>query len=106
MKDCGIKKDLPMKFLREKDIYSLSERVKAWEFKINGTKDFSDAQVVSGGADCKEFYSSTLMSKKHKGLYCCGELLDVDGPCGGYNLQWAWSSGRLCGESVITGDNR
>ena len=106
MKDCGIKKDSPMKFLREKDIYSLSERVKAWEFQINGTKDFSDAQVVSGGADCKEFYSNTLMSKKHKGLYCCGELLDVDGPCGGYNLQWAWSSGRLCGESVITGDNR
>lgn len=104
MKDCGIKKDSPMKSLRERDIFKLSQTVKAWEFEINGTKDFSDAQVVSGGADCKEFYSETLMSKKHKGLYCCGELLDVDGPCGGYNLQWAWSSGRLCGESVITGD--
>ncbi|MBQ1994862.1 MAG: aminoacetone oxidase family FAD-binding enzyme [Clostridia bacterium] len=104
MKDCGIKKDSPMKSLRERDVFKLSQTVKAWELEINGTKDFSDAQVVSGGADCKEFYSDTLMSKKHKGLYCCGELLDVDGPCGGYNLQWAWSSGRLCGESVITGD--
>ncbi len=106
MKDCSIKKDSPMESLKEKDIYSLSKKVKAWEFQINGTKDFSDAQVVSGGADCREFYSDTLMSKKHKGLYCCGELLNVDGPCGGYNLQWAWSSGRLCGESVISGDNR
>ncbi len=106
MKDCGIKKDSPMKGLKERDIRKLSEMVKCWEFQINGTKDFSDAQVVSGGAACKEFYSETLMSKKHRGLYCCGELLDVDGPCGGYNLQWAWSSGRLCGESVITGDNK
>ena len=106
MKDCGIKKDSPMKGLKERDIRRLSEMVKCWEFQINGTKDFSDAQVVSGGAACKEFYSETLMSKKHRGLYCCGELLDVDGPCGGYNLQWAWSSGRLCGESVITGDNK
>lgn len=106
MKDCGIKKDSPMKGLKERDIRKLSEMVKCWEFQINGTKDFSDAQVVSGGAACKEFYSETLMSKKHRGLYCCGELLDIDGPCGGYNLQWAWSSGRLCGESVITGDNK
>ena len=106
MKDCNIKKDSPMKTLREREVQLLSKKVKEWEFEINGTKDFSDAQVVSGGADCREFYSDTLMSKKHKGLYCCGELLDVDGPCGGYNLQWAWSSGRLCGESVITGDNK
>ena len=48
----------------------------------------------------------TLETKLVKGLYFAGEILDVDGPCGGYNLLWAWSSGRLCGESVIAGDNK
>lgn len=104
MKDCGIKKDTLFKTVNEKDIKRLSKLVKSWSFEINGTKDFSDAQVVSGGAVCSEFYSETLMSKKHKELYCCGEILDVDGPCGGYNLQWAWSSGRLCGKSLIEGE--
>ena len=55
------------------------------------------AQVTAGGVVTKEFDSKTMESRIVPGLYACGEVLDVDGDCGGYNLQWAWSSGRLAG---------
>lgn len=106
LKECGIRPDTKLCNLRNKDISMIAVTSKGWCHEINGTKDFADGQVVSGGALCKEFSSETLESEKHKGLYCAGELLDVDGPCGGYNLLWAWSSGRLCGKSVIAGDNK
>ncbi|MBQ6708727.1 MAG: NAD(P)/FAD-dependent oxidoreductase, partial [Clostridia bacterium] len=63
---------------------------------ISGTRGFENAQVTRGGADVSEF-KNTLESKKITGLYCVGELLDVDGGCGGFNLQWAWSSGLAAG---------
>lgn len=106
LKDCGIRPDARLGTLRNKELSVIAERSKSWCHEISGTKDFSDGQVVSGGVLCKEFNPDTLESKKHKGLYCAGEILDVDGLCGGYNLLWAWSSGRLCGESVIAGDNK
>lgn len=106
LKECGIRPDVKLNSLKNKDISVVADRCKCWCHEIDGTKDFMDGQVVSGGALCKEFNNKTLESKKHKGLYCAGEILDVDGPCGGYNLLWAWSSGRLCGESIIAGDNR
>ena len=56
------------------------------------------AQVTAGGVVTKEFNPFSLESKLVSGLYACGEVLDIDGDCGGYNLQWAWSSGRLAGE--------
>lgn len=55
------------------------------------------AQVCSGGVDTTQVNAETLESNIHKGLYFAGELLDIDGPCGGYNLQWAWSSGAAAG---------
>ena len=55
------------------------------------------AQVCSGGVDTTQVNAETLESNIHKGLYFAGELLDIDGPCGGYNLQWAWSSGAVAG---------
>ena len=55
------------------------------------------AQVCSGGVDTSEVHSKTMESRLHKGLYFAGELLDIDGTCGGYNLQWAWSSGAAAG---------
>ena len=55
------------------------------------------AQVTAGGILTKEFDSETMESRLVPGLYACGEVLDIDGDCGGYNLQWAWSSGRLAG---------
>ena len=55
------------------------------------------AQVTAGGICTEEFDPMTMESRLVPGLYACGEVLDVDGDCGGYNLQWAWSSGRLAG---------
>ena len=63
-------------------------------------KDSGGAQVIPGGAKCREFCSETLESKLVPGLYACGELFDVTGPCGGYNLAWAWASGCLAGRSA------
>ena len=65
---------------------------------ITGTCGFDQAQVTAGGLDTSEFDPHTLQSRLVPGLYACGELLDIDGDCGGYNLQWAWSSGRLAGK--------
>ena len=58
---------------------------------------WNNAQVTKGGAITSQFDNVTMESKLVKNLYACGEVLDIDGDCGGYNLQWAWSSGRLAG---------
>ena len=87
--------------LNDKKIKLITTLMKKFTFEVTGVKGFDDAQVTAGGADTAFFNPETMESKKVRGLYCIGELLDVDGLCGGYNLHWAWSSGRLCGESVI-----
>ncbi len=87
--------------LTDKDIKSLSAALKGFVFELSGVRGFEDAQVTAGGADTAYFNPHTMESKKVKGLYCIGELLNVDGLCGGYNLHWAWSSGRLCAENII-----
>ena len=68
--------------------------------EIIGSKSFSDSQVCSGGVDTKEINPKTFESIVCSGLYVVGELLDVDGDCGGYNLGFAWISGMIAGESV------
>ena len=60
----------------------------------------ANAQVTVGGIKTSEFDPETLESRICPGLYACGEVLDIDGDCGGFNLQWAWSSGRLAGRSA------
>lgn len=101
LKKCGISFAAELATLGTKEIKHITSLCKSYPFEINGVKSFSEAQVVAGGADLSLFNSKTLESKKVRGLYCCGEVLDVDGPCGGYNLGWAWSSGRLCANSII-----
>lgn len=78
----------------------ISHLCKNWEFTLTGTRGFQNAQVTAGGADTKMFNSETMESKLVSGLYAAGEILNVDGTCGGYNLQWAWASGRLAGKSA------
>ena len=87
--------------MSDKEIKTLVSACKSFRFEISGLRPFDDAQVTSGGADLREFDRNTLESKKVKNLYCCGELLDIDGPCGGYNLLWAFSSGRAVGENLF-----
>jgi len=64
---------------------------------LQGPMGFAAAQVTAGGAETNGFDPTTMESRLVPGLYACGEVLDVDGDCGGFNLQWAWSSGRLAG---------
>jgi len=71
---------------------------KRLEFPVTGTRGFEHAQVTAGGADVREFEPGTMESRLVPGLFACGEALDVDGGCGGFNLHWAWASGVLAGE--------
>ncbi len=89
--------------LTEKDIQRIAKTLKAWEFKITGTMSWNNAQVTKGGALVSEFDMNTMQSRLVSGLYAVGEVLDIDGDCGGYNLQWAWSSGILAGKSIKCG---
>ena len=61
---------------------------------------WNNAQVTKGGAATDEFDPVTMESRLVRGLYAAGEVLDIDGDCGGYNLQWAWSSGTLAGKAI------
>ena len=74
--------------------------IKEFTLDVNGYMDFSFAQVCSGGVNTREIDPETMESRICPSLYFCGELLDVDGMCGGYNLQWAWSSGAVAGKSA------
>jgi len=84
--------------LRPVQLDAVTQSVKQFLLKAAGTRGYPQAQVTAGGAEVGEFDPQSLQSRLHKGLYCAGELLDVDGGCGGFNLQWAWSSGLLAGE--------
>ncbi len=84
--------------LSEKDIEEICSVIKKYTIKVRGSRGFSDSQVTSGGVSCNEINSSNMMSLIVKDLYFCGEIIDIDGPCGGYNLQWAFASGLLAGE--------
>lgn len=86
--------------LTDGEMANLACAVKSFALPVTGTDGFADAQVTSGGVDVAEFDSGTMESRTVPGLYVCGEAVDVDGPCGGYNLQWAWASGRCAGCSI------
>ena len=88
------------KSLSQKELSSLTDAIKSLTLKIEGTHGFLNAQVTKGGVRCSEFSPVTLESKLTSGLFACGEVLDIDGDCGGYNLQWAWSSGYIAGKSA------
>ena len=87
--------------LSEKDKAKLASKLVSFRVDINGTKLFRDAQVCSGGVSIKEINLLTMESLIVKNLYIVGEVLDVDGDCGGYNLGFAWTTGIIAGNSVV-----
>lgn len=96
----NVRPELPVAELSEKQLRSLaslSVRFKAECVEMNG---FQQAQVVAGGVDTSEVDPHTMASRLVPGLYFAGEVLDIDGICGGYNLQWAWASGFVAGRHV------
>lgn len=99
----------PCKLCRQTDRHELSaiaDIIKEFDMCINATNSFDDAQVSAGGVDTSLVNPDTMESRLVKGLYFAGEILDVDGTCGGYNLQWAWSSGYLAGIAAAKKENK
>lgn len=86
--------------LSPRELETLARQLKHWPVTITGTNGMKNAQVTAGGIETAGFDPETMESRLVPGLYGCGEVLDIDGDCGGYNLQWAWSSGRLAGSSA------
>ncbi len=97
VKYCGINGASPIESLSDGQLERASRACKAFRLKLRGTEGFDNAQVTAGGIKTTGFNPETMESRFMPGLFVCGELLDVDGDCGGYNLQWAWASGRLAG---------
>ena len=83
--------------LTNQELSALCGVLKGWEFSVKDTNGLTNAQVTAGGALTGEFDPQTMESKLFRGLYACGEVLDIDGDCGGFNLQWAWASGLTAG---------
>lgn len=93
------------KSLSPRDVERLAACLKDWRFQVTGTLDWNSAQVTGGGVPLDEI-DGTFQSKRCGGLYLAGEILDVVGDCGGFNLHWAWCSGMAAGAAVAGRDNK
>ena len=97
---CGIPGDLPVHSVTKGQRRRLLEELKSFRVEVTGPRPIAEAIVTSGGVKTGEVDPHTMASKKIPGLYLAGELLDVDGYTGGFNLQIAWSTGRAAGEAA------
>ena len=93
----GISQQKQVSELTDRELEETVRVSKALEVMLTEPLGMDAAQVTAGGILTREFNDETMESRLVPGLYACGEVLDIDGDCGGYNLQWAWSSGRLAG---------
>ena len=101
LKAAGMKQDMKVTAISDKTLADLVEIIKDATFEVTGTNSYDKAQICMGGVSLKEINPDTMESRLVPGLYFAGEILDVDGICGGYNLQWAWSSGHLAAVSAV-----
>ncbi len=90
--------DRPLQEISQKQQQVVIETLQYWQIKPNGTEGYRTAEVTLGGVDCDAISSKTFESKDVAGLYFIGEVLDISGWLGGYNFQWAWSSGWCAGQ--------
>ena len=102
IKSAGYRLNMPVSSLDKNAPQKLAALIKDFSFAVTGNTGFINSQVTSGGLDTEQFDPKTMMSREYKGLYAIGEILDIDGDCGGFNLQWAWSSA-LCAAEAIAG---
>lgn len=102
IKLAGYKLNETADMLDKKSICRIAELLKDFTFEVTGTTGFANSQVTAGGLDTRQFDRKTMMSRDNRGLYAIGEILDIDGDCGGYNLQWAWSSALAAADSVLS----
>lgn len=103
LKRAGISPNKKVMELKPEQLERLLQQLKSFEAVVTKTNPFEQAQVCCGGIDTREIRPETMESKLVPGLYLIGELLDVDGICGGYNLQWAWSTGMIAGSCAGRG---
>ncbi len=87
--------------LTEAQAKAIVRVIKNWTFTVSGTKGLAAAQVTAGGTATAGFDPHTMRSRRVKGLYAAGEVLDIDGDCGGFNLQWAWSSAYVAAQGIL-----
>ena len=92
--------ETPLAEIPDSVLLTIADALQAWQLKPSGTEGYRTAEVTLGGVDTRELSSKTMESKKQKGLYFIGEVVDVTGWLGGFNFQWAWSSGVAAGEFV------
>ena len=98
LEEAGLAPEAP---LAKRDVAVLARALKAFPLEVRGIGDERQCQVRRGGADVAAFDPRTLEARAVPGLHVVGEALDVDAPCGGYNLHWAWASGMLAGRGAV-----
>lgn len=96
----NIRAEISVREISQKEMRQIRTMIQKFTVPVSGYKGFDMAQVTAGGVSVREVMEGTLESKIHRGLYFAGELLDVDGTCGGYNLQWAFTSGYIAGNQI------
>jgi predicted Rossmann fold flavoprotein len=104
--ECGIPEDRRVAELRRDERTTLVDRLVAYELPWTGDEGYKKAEVTGGGVALDEVDPRTLESRRHPGLFLCGEMLDAFGPIGGHNFAWAWATGRLAGLGAATFDTR
>lgn len=100
IKEAGLQSGQKAETVHKKQWEELASQIKAKRLQIRSVSGFEKAQVTSGGVSLEALHAETMELRKYPGLYIAGELADVDGICGGYNLQWAWSSGFVAGRAA------
>ena len=101
LKLCGVSVGSVCGRITDGQLEQIANTIKDFRFPVTGTTGMSNAQVAAGGILVSEFFPETLESRRHPGIFAAGELLDIDGDCGGYNLQWAWSSALVASENAV-----
>ena len=101
VRTAGIAQETPAGEVSGAELARLEAILSGWTIPVTGTLDFDQAQVTAGGASLGDFDVRTMQSVKQPGLFAAGEVLDVDGDCGGFNLQWAWSSALIAAEGIM-----
>ena len=86
--------------LSAQDIENILAQITAFKVRVQPPRDFQKAQTVCGGIDARFADAATLAAKGQRGIFLCGEILDADAPCGGFNLHWAWASGIRAAQSA------
>ena len=95
-------KDEPLQNFKYTDLETIAAKINAWQLTPSGTEGYRTAEVTRGGVDVSQISSKTMKVNGINGLYFIGEVLDVTGHLGGFNFQWAWSSGYVAGKSVAS----